>query len=1229
MGSDVISFARPMPEHGGRDAELAALLREHEEARAAERARFVFVRGAAGVGKSHLFSSLRRALTAQGVVVFEAESPRDVKRPFGLFVQLCDALLDHVRHSALSPERLAALAEGIRPLRAPEVNGRLVGRLELHDAVAELFLAAKDRCPVFLFPDLDAADRASLDLLKFLSAQVTSPESRSPSLWVVSLRDDGELPAVLAEMLARIPARTLPLTGLDLEGIRSFLAREDVLRRLLHSTGGNPEALGELLERNPGQPAELFLRRVAGLKAEERQVLQLLAVARDALSAQVLGAALEHLGESSGGLSSTLDALVRERFVSVRLVAGRAHYRIARDPDKASLLGALSQSDAEVFSRALGRGHLAQNELFAASQLLLRVDPRGEGCQAAVRAADELAARGAYEDASDLYQQAVPHLSGEERARVRRRLAEIDEANGQFGRAVRFLLAGRRDARPDRQAEAKLKCDVARLLMRLGRWSFARMLLLAAEAEPDVAPVARAQHAELKLATGDARAALQYAQACLAEPSADASVAIELRNVMGKALLLLGRYDEARAAFEANRQAAEPLGRADKAAQALLNIGVAAHKAGDREGALAAYQAASTQGRHWVQAKALANLGALYGESGDFELALDAFSRSVPLFSRFGGVRELAHHSSNLARIRLYLGDLQGAQELAEFGLARARESSDRYLEGHALLSLGAVWLDRGDARAAQRFFSDAADACGAASNEGFAALALALKARAHLLCSERAQASEALAQGVVERGVGLLPSARIEVELTRAELHLAMGDWHEAARAVARAKDQLVSHPDLEGPYRAYHLSGRLKTAAGDVDGAQADFNRAARLLEELVQRVPPARRQAFLQVKRRSDVLASAQAELRLPRAAAAAPAVRTTYGLVGQSPSLQRVVKQLEPVARSNATVLIRGESGTGKELLAEAIHQLSPRRSMPLVKVNCAAMVEELLLSELFGHEKGAFTGAVRERKGRFELADGGTLFLDEIGDISPKCQVALLRVLQEREFERVGGTKTMRVDVRVICATNRDLETAIAQGGFRQDLYYRLKGVMLELPSLRERMGDLPELSAHLLEKIARDRSEPAKRLSAEAFELLSRHDWPGNVRELENVLASASIFAEGALITPEAFEHLPELSGGVAARPRPIPAPAAQPAEPLAEVVALPRAPLDYYALAQQRGLSLKDLRREVEVQCIKKALEQANGNISEAARLLKMKRSRLSQIVNAEPELKGVARAG
>src|SRR5690606_30365345 len=191
---------------------------------------------------------------------------------------------------------------------------------------------------------------------------------------------------------------------------------------------------------------------------------------------------------------------------------------------------------------------------------------------------------------------------------------------------------------------------------------------------------------------------------------------------------------------------------------------------------------------------------------------------------------------------------------------------------------------------------------------------------------------------------------------------------------------------------------------------------------------------------------------------------------------------------------------------------------PRRGKPFVKVNCAALVETLLLSELFGHERGAFTGASARKKGRFELADGGTLFLDEIGDISPKTQVALLRVLQEREFERVGGTQPIKVDVRIIAATHRDLEQMVRDGTFREDLYYRLRGVTIEMPPLRERLADLPELTEHLLARIAEERGEAKKTMAPDAIACLARHRWPGNVRELENVLRSATLFADGDVL---------------------------------------------------------------------------------------------------------------
>jgi Nif-specific regulatory protein len=242
-----------------------------------------------------------------------------------------------------------------------------------------------------------------------------------------------------------------------------------------------------------------------------------------------------------------------------------------------------------------------------------------------------------------------------------------------------------------------------------------------------------------------------------------------------------------------------------------------------------------------------------------------------------------------------------------------------------------------------------------------------------------------------------------------------------------------------------------------------------------------------------------------------------------MVGHSQSMQRVFEQVRQVAKWNTTVLVRGESGTGKELIASAIHYNSPRAGGPLLKLNCAALPDNLLESELFGHEKGAFTGAVNQRKGRFEQAHGGTLFLDEIGDISPAFQAKLLRVLQEGELERVGSSQTLRVDVRIIAATNRDLEAAVEAGEFREDLYYRLNVMPIFMPALRERSEDIPDLARFLVNKIAKQQGRMLA-IADSAIRLLMRHPWPGNVRELENCLERSAIMSANGMIAQDVIE---------------------------------------------------------------------------------------------------------
>jgi DNA-binding NtrC family response regulator len=268
-----------------------------------------------------------------------------------------------------------------------------------------------------------------------------------------------------------------------------------------------------------------------------------------------------------------------------------------------------------------------------------------------------------------------------------------------------------------------------------------------------------------------------------------------------------------------------------------------------------------------------------------------------------------------------------------------------------------------------------------------------------------------------------------------------------------------------------------------------------------------------------------------------------------IIGTAPPMQRVFEVIDQVAPSKATVLITGESGTGKELVANAIHQRSPRASGPFIKLHCAALAESLLESELFGHEKGSFTGAQARKDGRFSLADGGTLFLDEIGEISPAIQVKLLRFLQEHEFERVGGTQTIRVDVRVIAATNRNLLEEIAKGRFREDLYYRLNVVSLEMPSLRERRSDIPTLVKFFVDRYAKENGKTIEGPSPQTLELLMNYGWPGNVRELENAVERAVVLCGGPGLEPK---HLPP-------NIKPVAAPTGMPVIPGATMAELER----------------------------------------------------------------------
>lgn len=320
-----------------------------------------------------------------------------------------------------------------------------------------------------------------------------------------------------------------------------------------------------------------------------------------------------------------------------------------------------------------------------------------------------------------------------------------------------------------------------------------------------------------------------------------------------------------------------------------------------------------------------------------------------------------------------------------------------------------------------------------------------------------------------------------------------------------------------------------------------------------------------------------------------------LQQTYGydnLVGTSNAIKNIYDLIEKVADTDGTVLISGASGTGKELIARAIHYNSSRCDRPLVVINCGAIPEELLESELFGHEKGAFTGAYKSRIGRFEMANGGTIFLDEIGEMSPSLQVKLLRVLQEKKFERVGGTKTIHVDVRIIAATNKNLTTAINKGKFREDLYYRLNVIPMKVPPLKQRKSDIPLLIDHFLKKFQKGAEKKITAFSPEAMDAMLKYDWPGNVREVENVIKRLTILCDDEVVTVDDLpEHIPHKGRAV-------------------RVVEE-----DFL----EKGVTLHDAVEDYEKRLILGALERSDWVKTKAAKLLNINRTTLVEKIKKQ----------
>ncbi len=827
--------------------------------------------------------------------------------------------------------------------------------------------------------------------------------------------------------------------------------------------------------------------------------------------------------------------------------------------------------------------------------------------------------------------------------------------------AERALAAGEPDeAMRCAHAAAASASDDAAILLLLGRAYAATGDIVAARAALERAralqcaqdgeefdAVVTVELAELAFRTGEVSVAREHASFAIAH-SQVAATRLKARNTLGKLLLAESKWDEADRHFADDGLLAIAQNDVVSELRARLNRGIALLSKGHFEEANVVFVGVLAEGERRneprARAYALINLGVIAMRRHDYGAALGHWSRTIELVHAMRDRIAAAYALAALAEVRHTLGLLDHAEHTLSFG---RRILGPAITAGRAArfgIVAARIALTRGRPDDARREIQAAIPLAQSSSERELLGEARCVAARIALEDGDLARASAALddAKELATKSVVLS-----ELALLRAMLARAAGKdaFETAEAALVMARDS----SEEEILREAHVLLGELHAAAGNGNAAASHIDQAMLLCDKIADSLSPEVRTSFLA---RPEIVRMAALRGRLDSSAIASSGVRDDYAsptklerardsapplreIVGDDPAVRGLLAAIRKVARSNSTVLIRGESGTGKELIAEALHYGSDRRHGPLVTVNCAALVETLLLSELFGHEKGAFTGAASRRRGRFELAEGGTLFLDEIGDISPRTQVALLRVLQERTFERVGGTSSIHANVRIVCASHRDLRAMVERGEFREDLYYRLRGITLEAPPLRARVGDLPRIAEHLLARIAAERGERPKRLSAEALLLLARHRWPGNVRELENALRTAALFAEGELITAcdlgENVEDLRSLLGS-GSRPSlpavnspPCPAsshPTALDVEdsdtesdgPLPQIEA--NATAVAYAQVRQGCVTLSDMKRQIERDCIARALAETKGNITRAATLLGMKRPRLSQLV-------------
>jgi DNA-binding NtrC family response regulator/tetratricopeptide (TPR) repeat protein len=826
---------------------------------------------------------------------------------------------------------------------------------------------------------------------------------------------------------------------------------------------------------------------------------------------------------------------------------------------------AFIQTGADDALRGLHAGRALCEEEGHRLLLTVAADPAGEGLGALCRAAPgEDRARGLH--------RLLAAALGDELPADAARLDADPEVLPALAVAAAVLH------RTDRAGDAeRLARSALRALERDGRLPGVAAPLLAALLQ---VLIEDGRHPEV-------RATLEGARR-LAGPAAPPFFGVALLALEARSALDAGAGSEARRLFTRAELRARALGALDLVALCRLGFGALALRDGQVEAAERLCRSALelSFGHAGHEASALCALGITAIRQGRPRLARAAFDVALPqLELRFQ--RTVAYPNAVLADT--VLGDLEGAARR----VARMAEQLPRSAPGRAAVACARAFVD-----AAQRRSDAALQALEQVRHDlPFAPGAVRLVAawtacRALLDRGDLAGSDARLGEAMADPAYRKMADYRCALLLLEARLALARGDLDRARRALGRVRAMPELLRAMDFSLQAALTGLGLAQAEGDEARAVGARQEALVAWETLTAELDEPGRARFGAAFGRQ---AARQRLLVLtPQSASPFP------WLVGASPAFAAMVALLRRFAATGATVLLTGETGTGKELCARALHGLSDRRDGPFTAVNCAAVSDELLLSELFGHERGAFTGAGAQRHGYFEGAAGGTLFLDEVGELSARAQAALLRVLQDGSFARVGGTRALRADVRVVAATHRDLRAAVDRGDFREDLYYRLAGMEVVVPPLRERGADAVLLARHFLTQAALARESAPRALSQEAEELVREFAWPGNIRQLQHAVRAADLLCEERTLSGPLLRSL--------LRPHPSRATSAGPAD------------AEWLEVMRGRGENLRDFLNHIQRACVLRAVEESRGNLSAAAAVLGLSRSRVSQLVNGDP---------